>query len=256
MSSIRQLLAAAVAITTAAAIVIPSANAQDAQGKAVFDATQKEAIRAIVKEYLLEQPEILREAITELNRRQEVAAEVERKKALATLYKEETPFSTGDGKITLVEFFDYNCGYCRKAFSKVVGLTQEEKDLRVVFVEFPILSEGSRVASQAAIAATKQNKYWKFHRALMTHNGPVNADVVFQVAGDVGLDVKKLKADMKAPEVDALIEKNLQLGTAMGIQGTPAFFIGDQAIPGAPDELKSMLKKEVANIREKGCSVC
>ncbi len=252
MSLTRKLIGIAVAAAAAAAIVIPSY----AQNTETFDAKQKDAIRAIIKEYLLEQPEILREAINELNKRQEVAAAEERKKSLAPLYKEATPFSTGNGKITLVEFFDYNCGYCRKAFHNVLDLAKEEKDFRVVFVEFPILTEGSRVASEAAIAATKQGKYFEFHRALITFNGPVKADTVFKVAADVGLDVEKLKADMKAPEVDALIEKNLQLGTAMGVQGTPAFFIGDQSIPGAPEELKSIIKSAVAEIRQKGCSIC
>ena len=253
MSAKRTLLATALATMAAVATFALPATAQD---KPLFDAAQKEAIRAIMKEYLLEQPEILREAITELNRRQEIAAEGERKKALSSLYKEETLFSIGTGAITMVEFFDYNCGYCRKAFEEIVGLTEEEKDLRVVLIEFPILSEDSRVASQAAIASAKQDKYWAFHSALMQHNGPVTSDAVFKIAGEVGLDIEKLKADMQAPDVDAVIEKNLQLGTAMGIQGTPAFFVGDEAIPGAPAELKSILKKEVANIREKGCSVC
>jgi protein-disulfide isomerase len=253
MSAKRTLLATAFAIMAAVATNASPAKAQDTP---VFDAAPKESIRAIMKEYLLEQPEILREAITEVNRRHEVAAEGERKKVLSSLYKEETPYSTGEGNITLVEFFDYNCGYCRKAFNEIVGLTKEEKDLRVVFVEFPILSEDSRVASQAAIASVKQDKYWEFHSALMAHKGPITSEAVFKIAGDVGLDVEKLKTDMQAPEVDAEIEKNLQLGTAMGIQGTPAFFVGDEAIPGAPEQLKSILKKEVANIREKGCSVC
>ncbi|WP_088347403.1 MULTISPECIES: DsbA family protein [Rhodomicrobium] len=243
---------AATLVAAASAFVIPS-SAQDA---AAFDAKQKDAIRAIVKEYLLEQPEILREAITELNKRQEVAATEERKKALATLYKQDSPFSTGSGKITLVEFFDYNCGYCRKAFDNLVGVANQEKDVRVVFVEFPILSEGSRVASQAAIASTKQGKYFPFHQGLMKYKGEVKEDVVFKVAAEVGLDVEKLKADMKLPEVDALIEKNLELGTAMGVQGTPAIFVGDEAIPGAPENLNAILKTAVAGIREKGCSVC
>jgi protein-disulfide isomerase len=242
----------AAALLGAAALFAPSFAAD----QTAFDATQKDAIRAIVKEYLLEQPEILREAIGELNKRQEVQAEGERKKALAGLYKQDTPFSTGPGKFTVVEFFDYNCGYCRKAFSNIVGLTKDDKDVRVVFVEFPILSEESRVASQAAIASTKQNKYFEFHRALMEHNGPVKEDVIFKTAADVGLDVEKLKVDMKAPEVNELIEKNLQLGTAMGVQGTPAIFVGDEAIPGAPEDLAKVLKTAIGGIREKGCSIC
>jgi protein-disulfide isomerase len=252
MSFKRNIIGAAVAAATFAAMGAPS-HAEDVAG---FDAKQKDAIRAIVKEYLLKEPEIIREAINELNKRQELAAADERKKALASIYKEQSPFTTGDGNITVVEFFDYNCGYCRKAFDNLVKLTKEEKDVRVVFIEFPILSEGSKVASQAAIASAKQNKYFEFHQAMMDFNGPIAPETVFKIAADIGLDVEKLKADMKAPEVDELIEKNLQLGTSMGVQGTPAFFVGDEAIPGAPDELTSILKTAVANIREKGCSVC
>lgn len=252
MSFKRKLYGAALCAAAVTFMTLPSF----AQDKAPFDAAQKEAIRSIVKEYLLEQPEILREVIAELNRRQEEAATKERQKALSSLYKEETPFSMGDGKITLVEFFDYNCGYCRKAFENVVSVAKDEGDLRIVFVEFPILSEDSRIASQAAIASAKQNKYFEYHAALMRHNGPVTSDAVFKIAADVGLDIDKLKSDMKDPEVDALIERNLQLGTAMGVQGTPAMFIGDEAIPGAPEDLTSILKTAVANIREKGCSVC
>ena len=243
---------AAALLGVAAAVVAPSFAAETD----VFDAKQQDAIRAIMKEYLLQQPEILKEAIAELNKRQEMAAEGERKKALASLYKEQSPFSIGDGKVTVVEFFDYNCGYCRKAFSNLVSLTKDDKDVRVVFVEFPILSEESRLASQAAIAATKQNKYFEFHRALMEHNGPIKEDIIFKTAAAIGLDVEKLKADMDAPEVNEQIEKNLQLGTAMGVQGTPAIFVGDQAIPGAPEDLTKILKTAVGGIREKGCSIC
>lgn len=236
----------------AQADVKPAAKA----GGDSFSNAQKSAIRKIIKEYLLQEPEVLREAINELNKRQEMAAEVERKKVLASLYKEKSPFSTGDGKITLVEFFDYNCPYCRHALDNVLKFTKEEKDVRVVFVEFPILSDDSRIASQAAIAAAKQNKYFEFHRALMQHQGPAKQDVIFKVASEVGLDVEKLKTDMESPAVKELIEKNLQLGTSMGVQGTPAFFIGDEAIPGAPEELKTLLKNAVASIKSKGCSIC
>jgi protein-disulfide isomerase len=225
-------------------------------GSDAFTGAQKSAIRKIIKEYLLSEPEVLREAINELNKRQEQAAEAERKKVLASLYKEKSPYSTGEGKITLVEFFDYNCPYCRHALDNVLKFTKEEKDVRVIFVEFPILSDDSRVASQAAIAAAKQNKYFEFHRALMQHQGPVKEDVIYKTASEIGLDVNKLKADMKSPEVKELIEKNLQLGTSMGVQGTPAFFIGDEAIPGAPEELRTLLKNAVASIKSKGCSIC
>lgn len=244
--------AAALLGVAATAFIAPSFAAESE----AFDAKQKDAIRAIVKEYLLQQPELIREAIGELNKRQEMAAEGERKKALASLYKDQSPFSTGDGKVTVVEFFDYNCGYCRKAFHNLVSVAKDDKDVRIVFVEFPILSEESRLASMAAIASTKQNKYFEFHRALMEFTGPVKEDIIFKTAAAVGIDIEKLKADMKAPEVNELIEKNLQLGTAMGVQGTPAIFVGDEAIPGAPEDLVRILKTAVGSIREKGCSIC
>jgi protein-disulfide isomerase len=239
-----------------AAMAVAALMPSQAQEKASFDEAQKTEIQAIIKDYLLTQPEILREAIEELNRREAETAEQERLKVLSSLYKEETPFSTGDGKVTLVEFFDYNCGYCRKAFEDIVGIADTNKDLRLVFVEFPILSEESRVASEAAIASVKQGKYFEYHTALMRHNGRVDGDVAMKIAADVGLDVEKLKEDMKAPEVAELIEKNLQLGTSIGVQGTPAIFIGDEAIPGAPDNLKEILNTAVTDINKNGCSVC
>lgn len=235
-----------------AAISLPA----QAQEKTTFDDAQKQEIQAIIKDYLLAKPEILREAIQELNRREAETAEKERLKALSSLYKEKTPYSTGEGKITLVEFFDYNCGYCRKAFENVINVTKEEKDVRVVFVEFPILSQESRVVSEASIASAKQGKYFEYHKALMRHNGRVDGEVAMKVAADIGLDVEKLKEDMKAPEVAELIEKNLQLGTSIGVQGTPALFIGDETIPGAPDNLEEILKTAVTDIDKNGCSIC
>lgn len=249
---LKRMMVGGAALTAVTAAFLMPALAQEKS----FDDAQKKELHGIIKEYILSEPEIIRDAIEELNRRQAEAADENRKKVLSSLYKEETPFSVGDGEATLVEFFDYNCGYCRRAFENVMGLTAEEKRLRVVFVEFPILSEGSRIAAEAAIASAKQNKYMEYHTALMRHNGPVDGDAAFKIAADIGLDVEKLKADMKDPAVAELIQKNLQLGTDIGVQGTPAFFIGDEAIPGAPDDLKEILKAEVAKISENGCSIC
>jgi protein-disulfide isomerase len=128
--------------------------------------------------------------------------------------------------------------------------------VRVVFIEFPILSEESRKASEAAIAAAKQNKYFEFHRALMAKPGPATEEKALKVASEIGLDVEKLKKDMASPETAELIEKNLNLGTSIGVQGTPAFFVGDESIPRAPENLKQILSKAVDQVRSKGCSVC
>ncbi len=252
----RRILAVTALCASLAGAGLMAAAPSKAEDTKPFDAKQTEAIQNIMKDYLLKNPEIVREAINELNKRQEVAAEAQRKTVLSSLYKDETTFSTGKGKITLVEFFDYNCGYCRRAFQNILKVAEKEKDLRVVFVEFPILSDESKVASQAAVAAAKQKKYFDFHRALMTSPGAVDEKKVFKVAKEVGLDVEKLKADMKSPEVDQQIEKNLQLGSAMAIQGTPAFFIGDEVIPGAPDNLAELISKAAAKVRKSGCAAC
>jgi protein-disulfide isomerase len=250
MSAKRILSAALIAAVMAAA---PASKAQDS---GTFDQKQTQAIEAIVKSYLMKNPDVIRDAITELNKRQEAEAAEKRKVELSSLYKQDSPFASGSGKLTVVEFFDYNCGYCRHAFDEIIKLTEADKDVRVLFVEFPILSEESRKASEAAIAAAKQNKYFEFHRALMVKPGPATEEKALKVASEIGLNIDQLKKDMASPETAAVIEKNLALGTSIGVQGTPAFFVGDEAIPGAPDNLKQILLAAVQQVRTKGCSVC
>jgi protein-disulfide isomerase len=246
-------LAVITAALLSAGLAVTSSRAQDA---AAFDQKQTQAIEGIIRSYLLKNPEVLREAIGELNKRQEAEAAEKRKGALASLYKQDTPYSTGSGKVTVVEFFDYNCPYCTQAFKEVVKLTDSEKDMRVVFIEFPILSDESRKASEAAVAAAKQNKYWEFHRALMNKPGPATEDKALKVAAEIGLDVDRLKKDMESPETAEVLEKNLALGQSMGVQGTPAFFVGDEAIPGAPENLNKILSAAIKQTLAKGCSVC
>lgn len=241
------------AVMITAGLAVTSSQAQD---KPAFDEKQTQAIETIIRGYLLKNPEVLREAIGELNKRQEAEAAEKRKGALASLYKQDTPYSIGSGKVTVVEFFDYNCPYCTQAFKEVVKLTDAEKDMRVVFIEFPILSEESRKASEAAVAAAKQNKYWEFHRALMNKPGPATEEKALKVAAEIGLDVERLKKDMESPETAEVLEKNLALGQSMGVQGTPAFFVGDEAIPGAPENLNKILSAAIQQTRDKGCSVC
>ena len=235
----------------------PAASAAQAPAaEGVFNDAQTQAIRKIVRDYLLAEPELLREVIGELNKRQELAAAEKRKEALGSIYKADSPFASGKGKYTVVEFFDYNCGYCRHAFNEVLKLTDAEKDVRVVFVEFPILSDESRKTSAVAVAAAKQNKYFEFHRALMNSNGPATEEKALKIASDLGLNMDQLKRDKDSAETAAIIEKNLGLGTSIGVEGTPAFFVGDQAIPGAPEDLKQILTSAIQQVRTKGCSVC
>lgn len=223
-----------------------------------FNDEQEKAIEEIVRSYLLENPELLEEVIGELRKKREEEAAVARQDYLRELYKADSPykrFSMGEGDVVVVEFMDYNCPFCRQAYEIVRDLT-DETDIEVRFIEFPVLGPASTVASRAALAAEKQGKYIAFHDALMGLSGRIeNEDTVFRVAEEVGLDVEQLKKDMEAPEINAMIDENLQLADALGVQGTPAFFIGDTAIPGAPENLRDELITAIAEARE-GCAAC
>lgn len=248
--NLKRILSAVLGLSLAAVLTVGTSKAES------FDAKKKEEIHTIIKEYLLNNPEVIRDAIQELNKRHEAAAAENRGKLLSKIYKEDSPYSVGKGKITLVEFFDYNCGYCRLVFNDLVKLTEKEKDFRIVFIEYPTRSKDSLVASQIAVAAAKQNKYFEFHRAAMTVEGGLTQEKAFQIAADVGLNIDKLKADMQSPEVQATLQNNMQLGASLGVEGTPAFYIGDEVIPGAQENLEQLVIGYIKQIREKGCRSC
>jgi protein-disulfide isomerase len=134
-----------------------------------------------------------------------------------------------------VEFFDYNCPYCRKVAPTMVELEQSDRDLRLVYKEFPILGPGSQFAARAALASRKQRKYVAFHNALMQANEQVTEDTIMDVARAIGLDTKRLEQDMQDPAIQDAIARNLQLANALGITGTPSFVIGERMVPGAVD---------------------
>lgn len=186
-------------------------------------------------EVLVRHPELITEAWQEL-KQQEAAV----KAALAANRKE--IFDDGvshvagnpKGDVTLVEFFDYRCGYCKQVQPSVLALLKEDAKLRVVLKELPVLGPDSITAARAAIAAQQQaGKYLGFHNAMMAHRGQLSEGEILRIAKESGLDVAKLKADMAAPRVAEVIERNLALATKLGIQGTPGFIIGDEIVPGA-----------------------
>jgi protein-disulfide isomerase len=135
--------------------------------------------------------------------------------------------------VALVEFFDYRCPYCKQVAPAIEALLGEDKQLRIVYKEFPVLGPESVTASRAALAARKQGKYEALHRALMGMKGQINDAAIFNVAQSAGLDVEKLKRDMQAPEIDRMLQANQQLAAALDIRGTPGFVIGDEVVPGA-----------------------
>ena len=229
-----------------------------------FNDAQKNELHNIIREYLLANPQILNEMIEKLQVAEREKQEEQSKAAIASnadkIFRNPNDIVVGnpEGNVTVVEFFDYNCGYCKRSMADVLRLTEEDKDVRVVMKEFPILSEGSVIAAHAALAARAQNKYWELHLALMGAQGGVDSlEKVLQIAGETGLDVEKLKADIEASraEHDKIIEETHNLAQELGINGTPAFVIDGTLVPGAaPYE---QLADSVKGIREAGgCKYC
>ncbi|WP_419799582.1 MAG: DsbA family protein [Terasakiella sp.] len=228
-------------------IVFSSANAAEQ-----LSTTQQDEVRKLVRETLLANPEILMEAMTVLQERQEEQKEKAQKTALLSLGDsiENGPLTpiagNPEGDITMIEFFDYQCGYCKRAFPGVMEVINSDKNIRYVLKEFAILGPESEVAARAALAAHKQDKYFEMHTALMTIRGRLNTDKIMQIAEETGLDIARLKADMQSDEVNAEILSTRAIAQRLNISGTPAFIIGDQIIPGAipPQGLKEAIAKE------------
>lgn len=239
----------------AAALSLAALPFYAAPAAAGVDEGDRPAIERMVREYLIANPEVLVEAMQALEQRQQTAADQKARAALkqnrAQIFNDDASPVGGNpkGDVTVVEFFDYNCGYCKAVHDDAVKLVKEDGRLRYVYKEFPILGPGSIVAAKAALAARAQGKYLEAHNALMSHRGRLDEAAVLRVLGDAGLDVTKLKADMEAPAVAKAIESNLLLADKLGIRGTPAFIIGDELAPGAIklDEMKRM----VAEARKK-----
>jgi protein-disulfide isomerase len=242
----------------AAAAVIP---VQATAGS--FSPAQKTEIEQLIKRYLLANPEVMMEVQQALEVKMEKQQAEKMAAALkdnaAEIFRAPTAPVAGNlkGDVTVVEFFDYNCGYCKKAFIDLAAAAEKDKNLKLVLKEFPILSKGSEEAARVALAAKAQGKYWEFHRAMLESQGQANEASALKAAEKVGLNIAKLKTDMAGAEVKAEIDRTRNLAQKLGIQGTPHFLVGDKAIGGAPEGLQDMLLAAAAEIRKSGgCKVC
>src|ERR1700722_12626251 len=215
----------------------PAASAQS------FSDTQRGDIEAIVKNYLISHPVVLEEAMAELSKRQ-AAAETEKHEASInkngeTIFNSPRGVSLGnkDGDVTFVEFFDYNCGYCKRAMTDMLDLMKADPKLKVVLKEFPVLGPGSVEAAQVAVAARMQDptgkKYLDFHQNLLAGRGQADKGHAMAAAKDAGYDMARLEKDLASPEVRATIEENLKLAEEMGMNGTPGYVTGNQVVIGA-----------------------
>ena len=257
MFPLRALAAGCVA---AAAFALPFGTAPRADEP--FSAAQKQAIEKIVKDYLVANPEVMLEVQNLLEAKMEKQQAEKIKAALTENAKDiyrgaNAPLAGNkDGDITVTEFFDYNCGFCKKSFPEISKLISQDPKVRVVFKEFPILSKGSEEASKVALAARIQGKYWEFHSAMLDFKGQANEASALKVAEKLGLDMVKLKKDTDSAEVKAELDQVKGLATKMGINGTPHFLVGEKSIAGAPGDLLPQLTTQIGELRKTGCAYC
>ena len=226
-----------------ALIALAALSAPKAASAQSFTDTQKSDIEAIVKNYLVSHPEVLEEAMNELTKRQAAAEDQKHQESIAknsdTIFNSPRGVVLGnkDGDVTFVEFFDYNCGYCKRAMADMLDLLKNDHKLKVVLKEFPVLSEGSVEAAKVAVAVRMQDptgqKYLDFHQRLLGGHGPADKARAMAAAKDAGLDTAKLEKDMQSPEVKATIAENFKLAEDMGMNGTPSYVIGKQVVVGA-----------------------
>jgi len=227
------------------ALALPAASAQE------FSTPQKSEIEKIIRDYIVSHPEVLQDAMAELEKRQN-AAEAEKHQAgvkehAKTLFSSTRQVNLGNpqGDVTFVEFFDYNCGYCKRAMADMLELMKDPK-LKVVLKEFPVLGPGSVEAAQVAVAARMQDKtgkkYLDFHQKLLGGRGQADKAKALAAAKDAGFDMARMEKDLNSDEVRLTLEENFKLAEALGLNGTPSYVIGSDVVVGAVG-LKALQEK-------------
>ena len=208
-----------------------------------FSPAQRSDIERVVHDYLLAHPEVLQEAMSELEKRQ-TAAQAEKYKVAVKehaqkLFSSPNQVTLGNpnGNVTFVEFFDYNCGYCKRAMEDMLTLLKDDPKLKVVLKEFPVLGPGSLEAARVAVAVRMQDqtgkKYLEFHTKLLGGRGPADEAHALAVAKDIGMNMAQIQKDMKSPEVKATLDEDFKLAEALGLNGTPSYVIGADVVVGA-----------------------
>jgi len=217
-------------------------------------------IEQTMRDYLTKNPEILVEMTTELDKRQAAEQSQQQNKAISenaeAIFRSPVSHVAGNpnGDVSVVEFFDYNCGYCRRALPDVVKLVNDDGKVRLVLKELPIFGEDSEAAAKYALAADKQGKYFEVHQKLMADPGKADKEKALRIAQELGLDMEQLEKDAASDETQKALDEAKELAQKLGLQGTPLYLIGDRVVPGAPDDLYDQLKANVAEVREKGCA--
>jgi protein-disulfide isomerase len=217
-------------------------------------APDRAALGKTIREYLLANPEVLVEAMQELERKQDGQRDAVAQKGVqenqAELFRDpDSPIGGNpNGDVVIVDFNDYQCPYCKRTHQAMKSVVAADGKVKTIYKDLPILGEASKVAAIAALASVKQGKHTAFHNALMEFSGKLDRDKILEIAGSVGIDRAQLEKDMEDPKLKRAIERNLELASALGIRGTPAFVIGKQFVPGAVDA--AALKQLIADARK------
>ena len=194
----------------------------------------KGEINSLIQEYILKNPQVIEKTLQNLNlERSEKNFEI----ALTELRKIPNPkLSSANSNVTVYEFFDYNCGYCKSVMQNIFNVHKKDKKVEIVFVEYPILSNSSLSAAKASLAAKNQNKYFEFHSKLMKHTGKIDDKLLLSFAKELKIDTKKLKSDYSNQKLMLIINNNREIANRLNLKGTPAFIIGNKIYPGAMSE--------------------
>ncbi|GGK41113.1 DsbA family protein [Salinarimonas ramus] len=247
------------AVLAAGALATAPAIAQETP----FSEAERDAIGEVVREYLLENPELMREVFAELERRQVAEQEARQREAMTAMRDElfdadhDIVLGNPEGDVTLVEFFDYNCGFCKRALGDVMAMIERDPELRVVLKDFPVLGPGSLEAARIGVAATEQmtpEQAERFHMELLLTRGQVDGARALAVAEEMGLDMAALEEAVNGERVAEIITTNIDLADRLGLTGTPAWVVGDGVIFGAVGVER--LTEAVANARECGSVSC
>ena len=227
----------------------------EAQSADTFTKAEKAEISNLIRQYIKRNPEIILEALEDIQKQEEIQKEKEQRTQLKLNEKfierdiDDPILGNPDGKIVITEFFDYQCGYCKRMLEILLDISKNNNDVKIILKEYPILGPVSTLAAQVALAAKKQNKYAEIHAALMQLRGRLSEPAVFQIAKEVGLTTEQLREDMMDPKILKHLTRTRELGKQLMIRGTPAFIINDTISPGALT--KYQLLELIADARQK-----
>jgi protein-disulfide isomerase len=200
----------------------------------------EQQIQDIVKKYILENPDVIIESLEKFTANQK---EKEKKGFVSILnnfyenklYESLPRIGNNNGKQIIVEFVDYNCGYCKKTLPTISKLMKNFNDIQIVFIDFPILSDSSEIAARASLAANEQNAYFEYHTILLNNTKSINENFLYKIAKELSLNIEKFKKDMSSEKIKNNIINNINFANSLKIRGTPTFIIGNQILPGAYD---------------------